>query len=55
MIGTKEPPISENELYRRIRKNMNLPGVRCKNVAEVVDLLCPNRGSKKNRQEATEK
>lgn len=46
-IADGEPPISENELYRRIRKNMNLPGVKCKSVTEVVDLLCSNRSSKK--------
>ena len=50
VIGVEEPPISGNELYRRIRKGMNLPGVTFKNIVEAVDLLCPNRSSKKDRQ-----
>ena len=46
VLGDREPPISGTELYRRIRKNMNLPGKECKNIAEVVEYLCRTNNSK---------
>lgn len=39
VIGRKKEGITGLELYRRIRKNMNLPGKECKNIKEVIEYL----------------
>lgn len=41
--------VSERELYRRHRRNMNLPGTMCHTVGEVVDLLCDKEGQEEEK------
>jgi len=39
VVGREKEDITGLELYRRIRKNMNLPSKKCKNIREVVEYL----------------